>query len=134
MYVLYVNDKPCAYWWASLYDRTLYSEAMGFDTDYRRYSPGMYLLTKALEELCKEGVKAVDFGAGDFLYKRQFGNECWNETMVFYVFAPKLRTIYLNVLRTMFGAFRHSSRWILGRCNLLSSIRKFCRHKMVPEA
>jgi len=134
MYVLYVNAKPCAYWWGALYRKTFFSEAMGFDPELRRYSPGIYLLTKALEDFCGSGIKDLDFGAGDYYYKKQFGAKNWNETNVFYVFAPKLRPVALNLVRTLIGGLRFSARKILSLLHALELVRKLWRRRLVTEA
>jgi hypothetical protein len=115
MYVLYAEDQPIAYWWGTFYRGTFYSEAMGFDPEYRRYSPGTYLLTKTLEDLYQSGVKDLDFGAGDFQYKQQFGNVTWDETMVFNVFAPYPRPVALNVANSFVGKLRFCAKAIVGR-------------------
>ncbi len=130
MYVLYDKATPIAYWWGELYNQTFYSEAMGYDPEYRRFSPGTYLLTKTLEDFCRSGVKDLDFGAGDYLYKRQFGSQSWEETQVFYVFAPKVRPICLNLLRTLVGGFRFSARKAVKLFRTLEFLRKPSSHKI----
>jgi CelD/BcsL family acetyltransferase involved in cellulose biosynthesis len=96
MYVLYVGAKPCAYWWGTVYKNTFHSCALGFDPAFRRYSPGVYLLMKALENLCSDGVRQLDFGLGDARYKKQFGTDCWEEATV-NVFAFTIKGLALQL-------------------------------------
>jgi hypothetical protein len=124
MYVLYGASQPIAYWWGTLYQGTFYSEAMGFDPEYKRYSPGTYLLTKTVEEMHRSGVKCLDFGAGDFHYKQQFGNVSWDETMVFNVFAPSLRPIALNIANSLVGKFRFFGRPIVKKVREIANLPK----------
>jgi len=130
MYVLYVGAKPCAYWWGASYGKTFFSEAMGFDPEYRRYSPGMYLLTKTLEDFCRSGVKDLDFGAREYHYKKQFGDYFWNETEVFYVFAPKLWPVALNLMRTLFGGVRFLGKRVLNFCHAPGPLKKLWSRKV----
>ena len=124
MPVLYVNDEPCAYWWGTAYNQTFYSEAMGFVPAYRKFSPGTYLLIKTLEDLCQNGMKDLDFGAGDFHYKQKFGTVNWEETMVFNIFAPRLRPVALNLANSLIGQFRFLSRSVVNRLHLPKLTRK----------
>ena len=50
-YILYIEDRPCAFWIGSLRDGTFYSDFLGYDPDRAEYSPGMYLVINVLEEL-----------------------------------------------------------------------------------
>ncbi len=38
-----------------------------------KYSPGLQLVTGMIEDLAAIGIERIDFGAGDFRYKRDFG-------------------------------------------------------------
>jgi hypothetical protein len=113
MYVLYVQSRPVAYWWGAVHGGIFYSEALGFDRALQRHSPGIYLINKAIENFCGNGVQTLDFGAGDYLYKRQFGDQCFQETQVFYVFAPRFRPVCLNGIRTLLGGLRSAARTLL---------------------
>ena len=98
-YILYVAGKPCAFWVGTLYRGTFHSGFMGYDSSYQRYSPGSVLQIKVLEDLCQDGVKEVDFGLGDAMYKQRFGNCSWQEASA-YIFAPSLAATAINFVRT----------------------------------
>lgn len=101
VYVLYLADQPCAFWIGTLYRGTLHSDYMGYDPEYREYSPGKYLLVRVLEEFCAQGaekqVQVVDFGIGDAEYKRILADEEWTDASPC-LFAPNLKGVALNAL------------------------------------
>ena len=87
VYVLYLADKPCAFWIGAVYQQTFYSDFTGYDPEFTRYSPGLYLLAQMLEEFCSNGVGVFDFGFTDDWYKKRFGNRSRREATV-HLFAP----------------------------------------------
>jgi Acetyltransferase (GNAT) domain len=60
-YILYVEEKPCAFWIGTLYGNTFHVDFLGFDPCYTKYKVGTILFTKIIEDLCRRGVKDVDF-------------------------------------------------------------------------
>jgi len=132
MYVLYVKAKPCAYWWGTSYNNIYHSAALGFDTEYGKYSPGTYLMTKVLEDLCKQGVKELDFGLGDARYKQQFGNEHWCETTIS-VFAARPRLIAMNLVKTLNGGLMAGALAIARRFNVVDIIKRRWRNTVAPK-
>jgi hypothetical protein len=78
-YMLYLADTPCAFWIASLSGDVLYHDFMAFDPAYAKYSPGSYLMVRAIEDLGNDAgslprIRAVDFGAGDGEWKVRLSN------------------------------------------------------------
>src|SRR5579875_1637569 len=100
-YILYVNDAPCSFWCGTLYRGIFHSDSMGYDPAYQRFSPGMHLILRVLEQCCGDGsgVNSVDFGLGDAQYKRMLSDHEWLDIM-FVRFAPTLRGAALNAYRT----------------------------------
>jgi hypothetical protein len=96
-YILYVGDKPCAFWIGTLYAGVLHSGDVGYDPAFKKYAPGTLLLMRILEDLCGKGVKEMDFGLGDADWKQRFGNRTWHEASV-YLFAPNLKVVGLYLL------------------------------------
>ncbi|MHC4495565.1 MAG: GNAT family N-acetyltransferase [Planctomycetota bacterium] len=96
-YVLYVDDDPCAFQFDVQYGGVQFSEYGSFDPRRSRGSPGTVLLTKVLEQLCREpDVHTIDYGFGDASWKAKFGTHCWPEKSV-YIFAPRLHPIMINM-------------------------------------
>ena len=102
-YVLYLADQPCAFITASWYKGTLYGRLMGFDPKYRRYSPGLYLLMRFIEDSFHptSGQKsiAIDPGPGTPQYKRSFTNAESQECSIA-IYAPTIKGVYLNLVRS----------------------------------
>jgi len=100
-YVLYVGDQPCAFQFDIQYEGAQFTEYGSFDPKWSHGSPGIVLLIKVIEELCKEGdICKMDFGFGDALYKRKFGTSHWLEESV-YIYAPRLRPLLIKMIMSM---------------------------------
>jgi len=112
-YVLYAGDQPCAFQFDVQYKGSQFSEYGSFDPKWSRGSPGIVLLIKVLEELCKErDICRMDFGFGDALYKRKFGTDHWLEESV-YIYAPRLRPTLINMamsVNLIFSLLRRAAR------------------------
>jgi len=126
VYVLYLADKPCAFWIGAVYRQTFYSDFTGYDPEYTRYSPGLYLLSQMLEEFCSHGVGALDFGFTDDWYKKRFGNASRREATV-HVFAPTSKGVSLSAMRTFTSLIDESFRALLERTNLIQNVKKMWR-------
>lgn len=98
-YILYVEEKPCAFWLLTQYSGTMHGDFTGYDPAFSRYSPGTFLLLKIIEDSIKNGVKVVDFGSGAAWYKEFFCN-CSRQEASPYIFAPALKGLTLNITRT----------------------------------
>ena len=48
-YLLYLGDRPCAFWIGMLYNGPFVSEYMSYDPEFRQFSPGMVLIMRVIE-------------------------------------------------------------------------------------
>lgn len=128
-YVLSLAGTPTAFWVGTVYQGSFASDYLAFDPAFSAYSPGTFLLMKVVEEFCNEGVMEIDFGFGEARYKQQFGNLPLTETSTF-VFAPTLRGLLLNAVRTSAGVADNAARKALERTHLLQSIKKIWRSRV----
>lgn len=134
-YVLYLAERPCAFWIGDINQDTFGSDYIGFDTEFGKYSPGMFLTTRVIEGFCdgnREGVTAVDFGPGDAQYKEVLSNERWRETAL-YIFAPSLKGISLNLVRSSIVGIDQTIKRGLARTNLLQKVKKTWRNHARPK-
>jgi hypothetical protein len=134
-YVLYLADRPSAFWIGDVNQGVFGSDYIGFDPQLGKYSPGMYLNTQVIEGFCngnREGVTGVDFGPGDAQYKEILSNRRWQETSV-HIFAPTLRGVALNALRSIVGGADIMIKNFLTRTNLLPRIKKAWRERAKPK-
>jgi hypothetical protein len=126
-FVLYLDDRPCSFWLTSLYKGTVHSQALAFDPHYRDYAPGMYLLISAIGELADSGgesrAQRVDFGFGDFEFKRILSNESWHEASV-RIFAPNERGFSANVVHTLAAAVVHPVKARLQGTNFFGRLQR----------
>ena len=112
-YIVYIRDTPCAFWNGLLYGKTFFTGTTGVDPSYREYGLGTFLLTNIFEDMCQNtAAEGVDFGFGDAQYKREFCDNGWQEAS-FYMFAPNLKGLELNALRTPMHAVTRLAQTIL---------------------
>jgi CelD/BcsL family acetyltransferase involved in cellulose biosynthesis len=132
-YILYLNDQPCSFWICSYYNGTLYSDFMGFDPEYGKYEPGMYLVINVIEEICRENqtqkAARIDFGIGDSEWKSILGNQSWREEMVC-IFAPTATAVGINSLQILVAAIDRAGRATLRRTNLLPRVKRAWRSRL----
>lgn len=131
-YILYVNDRPCAFWLGYTYHGTLYVDCTGYDSSLRKYSPGKFLLTQMLEDSCRENLKEIDFGYGEEWYKEHFGNCQWH-VVVTYLFAPTLKGVSLHIIRAMTIIVNRMVSWSLRCTGLFPKIKKVWRSHLRPK-
>lgn len=96
-YVLYLAGEPAAFWVGVVYSGTAHLEFLGFHPKFEDYSPGTFLVTKALESFPQDGVKAVDFGYGEEGYKQRFGKQRSQEATI-RVFRPTPKGFVLKAV------------------------------------
>jgi len=128
-YVLYVAEKPCAFWIGNVYRGVFHGGSAGYDPRYSKYAPGKFLMTKGMETLYEGGVREIDFGLGDADYKQGFGNGKWDEVLI-YIFAPTLRGFWLNALRTPMVVIDQLAKKALEKTSLLPKIKRIWRDRV----
>ena len=128
-YILYAGGRPCAFWIGCVYGGKFLSEYLGHDPAYAKHSPGNYILTSAMEDLCREGVKAIDFGFGEAQYKQRFGTDHRHERTI-YVYAPTWPGIRARAARTTAMLINSAGKAVLRRANLGGRIKKMWRQRV----
>ena len=131
-YVLYVMGKPSAFWVGDVNEGTFGSDYLAYDAELGKYSPGMFLIYKVIEEFCGgnvEGVTALDFATGHAQYKQLLSNQGWSESCA-YIFAPSLTGTGINVVRSLVEGTGRAIQKVLARTNLLQKIKKGWRNRV----
>jgi hypothetical protein len=132
-FILYIVDRPCAFWVGTVYQRTFHSDFMGYDPEYGRYSPGMFLMMRVIEGLCEgqgsTDVAQIDFGLGDAQYKEILGNCTWQEASMF-IYAPTLKGLALFLLKTPMAFVDHAVRKGLEKTQLLQRVKALWRRRV----
>ena len=135
VYILYLADRPCAFWVGDINRGIFGGNYVGYDSQFAKYSPGMFLSLRVIEGFCtdnRNGVTGLDFGPGDAKYKEILSNHRWNETAV-YIFSPSLKGIGLNLTRTAVGGLDQATKKVLARTKLLQRIKKHWRTHATPK-
>jgi hypothetical protein len=128
-YVLYIAERPCAFWMGDVNRTTFGSDYLAYDAKFEKYSPGMCLIVKVIEGFCdgnREGVTEVDFATGSAQYKEVLSNRKWEEESV-YVFSPTIKGISLNLIRSSIVGIDQAIKKALAHTNLLQRIKKHWR-------
>lgn len=123
-YMLYLRDKPAAFWHGNAYRGSFGVSATGFDPTYAEDRPGTYLLMRAVEDLSGDGsAQVLDFGFGDADYKRHFGDDFVEEQDIG-VFERRTKTIALNAVHSTLGGATAAGRTVAGSTGALKNIRR----------
>ena len=123
-YMLYLREKPVAFWHGNAYRGSFGVVSTGFDPAYADDRPGTYLLMRALEDLSGDGsAQVLDFGFGDADYKRHFGDDFVEEQDVG-VFQRRPKTIALNAAHSTLGGATAAGRTVAGSTGALKNIRR----------
>lgn len=73
-WMLYLDDKPVAFWTGYAYAGTFFDGTPGFDPEYTRDSIGRFTMLRMVEDLCADpAIERLDFGQGEAEYKAGFG-------------------------------------------------------------
>ncbi len=126
-YVLRAGDRTSAFWIGSLFGDTFHLGWTGYDPDDRKYEPGTILFMKLIDDLCREGIKLIDFGFGDAFYKQRFGNVSWSEASVF-MFAPTFKGLRMNMIRTVNAGMTRTAEFLIEKGKLKERVKKYWRN------
>jgi len=132
-FVLYLADKPGAFWIGTRYRNCFFSDFMGYDSTHAKYSPGMYLVLKGIQQFCEESgserVSEIDFGLGDAQYKQVLATDSWMEESS-YIYSLSPRGAALNLSRTITSVVDRSARSILRKLNLEDAVKTGWRKRV----
>ena len=126
-YILYVDGRPSAFWNGFLHQGTFWARDTAFDAEISELRPGLYLLMRLVEGLCAEGsVQELDFGTGSAQYKRDMCDTV-RVRISKLIFAPTLKGVSINGLRTPPMAVSETAKWVLTRSGVFEKVRKAWR-------
>jgi Acetyltransferase (GNAT) domain len=132
-HVLYLDGRPAAFWIIMLYGETAVGEYTGYDREFGKFSPGMFLLMHIIEGYCNrahgEIVKEMDFGYGHADYKAALCGKSWLEARV-YLFSPTLKGFALKSLRTATRILDGAGRKLLASANLFPRLKRVWRNRL----
>lgn len=112
IFVLYIDDLPCAFLIGQLYHGTFYCQHVGYDRNFAQFSVGSLLTAWAFENLAAAGVRRVDLGEGGHEHFRRMGGEMSEEASVD-VYSHTLPGIRANMFFVVTEALRAGWRHTL---------------------
>ena len=131
-WVLYDGTKPIAFSNGLIHGGVFAGRFMGYDPDYARLGPGVYLFSQLVGDLCDdERVQHYDLGSGDSDFKRRFGDESWFETDLFLVRSSP-RGLRLNFTRSSTKALQYAAKSTMDRYQPASDFWMQRRKKPSP--
>lgn len=108
LYRLFIDEKPVAAVLMFYWQESAIFYQTGWDPEYRKFSPGVALLSQTVEDAILEGRKYYDFLRGDEDYKLNWTNEHRLTTTMlvpsrlcssFFLFALKLKDFAKELLK-----------------------------------
>lgn len=136
-YLLYLGDRPVAFWIGMLYQETFVSEYMGYDPEFRQSAPGMVLIMRVVEGFCShqfgDNVKELDFGLGHAEYKALLCTRSWVESAVF-VFSPTSKGLLLKSMRAITRIVDLTARRVLSSRDVFPRLKKLWRNRLAKQA
>jgi len=131
-YILYIEEKPRAFWAGSLYKGVFFLAWTGYDPALRKYELGTIVLLRLIEDLTAQGAREIDFGYGTAPYKERFGDQNWVDDVAV-LFAPTIRGGSLNLLLSASSYFSRGLRLLLKGANLEQWLRRVWRRKLTDS-
>jgi hypothetical protein len=122
IYVLYIEDTPCAFLIGQLFKGTFYCQQAGYHPDFARFSVGSLLTARALENLAEAGVEQVDLGEGGQEHHRRLGCQMREEGTV-HLYSPTWRGLWLNMFFATAQFVRASGRKSRSKLRLSRAIK-----------
>jgi hypothetical protein len=132
--ILLADSKPCAFLLGLVYKNIFYGVCTGYDPAFRSYWPGTIIFLKVVESLCADpSIEMIDFYFGDAWYKKSYGTEHWPEASA-YIFAPRLRMILINLLRSSMMCMNHALGYLVNKINAVDWIKRKWRGLLRPKS
>ncbi len=128
-YVLYIKDKPGAYWFATAAGDTLHLNSTGYLPEFKKYELGTVLLMKLFADHCGTAMETVDFGLGGASYKERFGDESFPEATV-RVYRSSLRSFTANFLIGCNTRISSVMKTLLSKLGLLQKVKTLWRSRL----
>jgi hypothetical protein len=126
-YVLYANGKPCSFWQGTLYKNIFYLDYTAYISEMQDYNVGELLFLKMINGLYDEGgIRGIDFGSGDAIYKQNYGDRNWKESDI-YLFNNTPKMLLVNITRKSTALLRLAMEKTLLRFELLNRVKKCWR-------
>lgn len=127
-YTVSLDGEPVAFCSGRLYNGTMYGEWTGYDSAFKELEPGTVVFLKMVEDLCRSGVREIDFGPGDASYKRRLGDRTVSERPTT-IFAPTSRGVVLNCFMSIEVLTNRLAKYVARKIKFSDAIKRFWRNR-----
>jgi CelD/BcsL family acetyltransferase involved in cellulose biosynthesis len=128
-YLICVDGKPLAFWGGRLYNSVMYLEWTGYNPAYRKFELGTVLFLKMIEDLCRSGVREMDYGTGASVYKERFGDNSRPEASLC-IYAPTFKSVCIGLLKAGETLLNRSAKAVAKRLKVMDQIKKRWRGRL----
>ena len=129
--LLEIDRKVRAFWFGYLYRGVFHLSETGYDPDLSKYEVGTLIFIRLNDELAREGVRKLDFGIGDAVYKQRFGDRSWREATI-WLFAPTAKGLALRSCMGLFSTVDKFGRNLIQRIGVLDRLKTGWRRRLAP--
>ncbi len=134
VWMLYIDDRPVAFWWGVNYAGVLSIGSPGYVPAYAKDRVGYYTLRRMLEDSANDpATHQIDFGTRDADYKERFGDRR-NEVSDVLLFARRPRALTLHAFLRAEERLLMIGRVGLARAGRADQIRQWWRERNLPAA
>ena len=131
-YVLWINDVPIAFNVGYHHENIFYGHDMGFDPDFSKLQPGVYLLTRVITDLLSKGIYCLDFLSGDSVFKRRLSNTSRKEQHYYLIPRSWPGTAYAISLSATNFLSRVIGNW-LDKKGLKTRVKRLIRKNSIAK-
>lgn len=128
-FILFLKSKPIAYLFCPALEDVLLYQYLGYDPEFRRWSPGNVLQYHALGRIFAESkFKILDFTEGEGQHKEFFANGNINCADIYY-FRRTFRNFILLGLHSVINVISELTPMILDFLGVKQRVKRFIRVK-----
>lgn len=132
-WVLYVDERPVAFWMGDVYRGRFRSMIPGYDPEFAVHRVGNFVLMHMIEQLCADpDVRVLDFGFGDVEYKERLAERNWSAGDAL-IFAPTLKGIRVNLLRAALAGGNNTAMRLARSLGILGRVKRGWRDRFAHE-
>jgi hypothetical protein len=128
-YMLFFGDRPVSYIHGPITDGSIILyDHVGYDPEFRKYSPGTVLQYYVIEHLFRDGRLAVyDLCTGEGEHKRIFANDDLFCADLYYFRGLRHAAVFYT--HTVFQKISRSITWTLEKLKVKSHLKRFLRNR-----
>jgi hypothetical protein len=131
-YVVFVENKPLAFWSGERIGDTFYLTWTGFDSSYCKYEIGTILFLEMVDDLLSCGIKEMDYGLGWAQYKERFGDSCLLDQDVV-IYAPTIKAFGLNLILALEDFVNRVGKKLLSMLKVRDKFKKLWRSGLADK-